>query len=166
MPSPSWANPGIVTGVCPVMGISPNSALTAAISEGSDELKVVRNAVGVRNAGQQVRILERQQHQRVRVLGQIDEHELDVLEIGGYGGEGGRDDRRTRCRIAGGSFERRERQRSIERNHSPVGARRRNSWMVRWPNCEMRRSVITIRQGRLAGRKRQHVVSLRISVTA
>ena len=27
------------------MGISPNSAFTAAISEGSDELKVVRNAV-------------------------------------------------------------------------------------------------------------------------
>ena len=32
-------------GKCPRVGISPNSAFTAAISEGSEELKVVRNAV-------------------------------------------------------------------------------------------------------------------------
>src|SRR5579872_5262703 len=41
MPSPYCATPGMVTGVCPVIAISPNSAFTAEISDGTTVLNVV-----------------------------------------------------------------------------------------------------------------------------
>jgi hypothetical protein len=42
MPSPYFAKPGIVTGMCPLMGISPNSAFTADASDGGVLLNVAR----------------------------------------------------------------------------------------------------------------------------
>ena len=47
MPSPIFATPGMVTGVCPRMADSPNSACTAAVSDGGTVLKVSRKAAAL-----------------------------------------------------------------------------------------------------------------------
>ena len=43
-PSPIFATPGMVTGERPRIGDSPNSAFTAAVSDGGTVLKVSRKA--------------------------------------------------------------------------------------------------------------------------
>src|SRR5271163_3576112 len=50
IPSPYFANPGIVTGICPVIGISPKSAFTADSSDGGVLLNVARYAAVFGNA--------------------------------------------------------------------------------------------------------------------
>src|ERR1700693_4686032 len=50
MPSPSFAKPGMVTGMCPVTGISPNKAFTAEASDGGVLLNVARYAAVLGNA--------------------------------------------------------------------------------------------------------------------
>src|SRR3984957_629853 len=50
MPSAYFANPGIVTGIWPAIGISPKSAFTADTSEGGVLLNVARYAAVLGNA--------------------------------------------------------------------------------------------------------------------
>ena len=99
----------------------------------------------------QIRILERQEHQRYGPCVETNvSNGFTSFRSADTEANEADDDCRTRRQVASGRFESRERQRTVSTAIvRPFGARRRNSCMVRCPNCEMRSSVITIRQGRL-----------------